>query len=149
MIVDVILEETAHLECENTDQKVKATQFENIFDERLKKYDKAKETVREETEAQMVLVSQLREAHAAFTQAKRGESSSRKREEALQSLESGYAKYSEIINNFEVGRGFYKDLAKIVVRFLDDCRSYADKRNAEVKQLERYPFSDRLSIALY
>lgn len=90
-------------------------------------------------EAQIELVSQLREAHAAFTQAKKGESSNRRREEALQSLELGYAKYSEIIINLEVGRRFYNDLTKIVIRFLDDCRSHARKRDTELRRLERYP----------
>ena len=86
----------------------------------------------------MELISQLREAHAAFAQAKRGDVFNRKHEEKLQSLEAGYAKYNEIISNLEVGRRFYKDLAKIVIRYRDECIAYALERNAELKQLDRY-----------
>ena len=142
------MKEAARLERRNTDQRIDVMQFEHIFDERLKRYDKGKEVVREEREAQIELIGQLREAHAAFTQAKKGESSNRKREEAIQSLESGYTKYSEIINNLEVGRRFYNDLAKIVIRFLEDCRTYAKKRNLELKRLERYLLADRLIVTL-
>ena len=132
------MNETTRFERENPDQDLNATRFDEIFDGRLVRYDKGKEVVREEKEAQMELISQLREAHATFAQAKRGDVSNRKREEELQSLETGYAKYNEIISNLEVGRRFYKDLAKIVTRFRDECKAYARERNTELNQLERY-----------
>ena len=131
------MKEVAKLDDEMSDQIIGTIQFDNIIDERLKRYDEGKDTVRQEMEAQMELVSQLREAHAAFTQAKRGDTFNRKREEELQRLETGYAKYNEIISNLEVGRRFYKDLAKIVVRFRDECNAYGSQRNAEMRRLER------------
>ena len=131
------MKETARFERENPDQRIEAIHFDDIFDERLRKYDKGKDVVREEKEVQMELISQLRETHAAFAQAKKEDASNRKREEELQRLETGYVKYNEIISNLEVGRQFYKDLAKIVVRFRDECSVYARQRNVELRQLER------------
>ena len=137
MLAGVLIKEAASFERENPDQRLEAVQFESLFDRRLRKYEESKETVQQEKDTQMELISQLREAHAAFAQARRGELSNRKREEALQSLETGYAKYKEIISNLEVGRRFYKDLAKIVVRFRDECSEYARQRHVELKRLEK------------
>ena len=125
------------LEFDESNQNMEVGQFEDIFNERLRKYDEGRKIVKEEKEAQIELVSQLRAAHAAFTQAKREDICHRKREEILQSLETGYAKYNEIISNLDVGRRFYKDLAKIVVRFRDECSAFSRERSAELKQLER------------
>ncbi len=92
--------------------------------------------VTEEQREQDDLLTRLQDVNAAFAQARRGDSSSKRREDALQGLENAYFKYKEIISNLEVGRKFYNDLAKIVTRFRDDCRLFAFQRRGEASQVE-------------
>lgn len=92
----------------------------------------------EEQEEQEEISSRLKEANASFLQARRGDSSTHEREQALQKLENAYNKYKETVSNLDVGRKFYNDLAKIVSRFRDDCRNFAYQRRTEAGQLEAY-----------
>ncbi len=117
-------------------QKIEPAQFENLFEERLRRYDEDRNTISTESEEQDQLSSQLKEANAAFTNARRGDYSTREREQALQRLENAYVKYKEIVNNLNTGRKFYNDLAKIVSRFRDECKNFAYQRRAEAGQLE-------------
>ena len=117
-------------------QKIEAVQFEDLFEKRLHRYDDDKATVSHEREEQEHIISELREANAAFANAKRGDNSSQDREQALQRLESAYLKYKEIISNLDTGRKFYNDLAKIVNRFRDECRDFRYQRRMESGQIE-------------
>ncbi|KAF1986616.1 BRO1-domain-containing protein [Aulographum hederae CBS 113979] len=131
-----LLQEAARLEREYPMQKIEAVQFETLFEKRLHKYDVDKTAVSEEEDEQSAIATRLTEANAAFTNARRGDSSTKQREQALQSLENAFVKYKEIISNLDAGRRFYNDLAKIVGRFRDDCRSFAYQRRAEASQVE-------------
>ena len=73
-------------------------------------------------------------ANAAFLVARRGDQSTKKREQALQNLENAYFKYKEIISNLDVGRKFYNDLAKITNRFRDDCRGFNTEGGGAVER---------------
>lgn len=117
-------------------QSIEAVQFESLFDERLKMYDVDVEGAKQEEEEQQEIFKRLREANVSFVAAKKGDTSSKQREQALQALENAYFKYKEIISNLETGRKFYNDLAKIVTRFRDDCRNHAYQRRAEAQQIE-------------
>lgn len=132
----VILAETARLERDFPMQKIEPAQFENLFEERLQKYNEDMKLISTETDEQEQLSSQLKEANAAFTNARRGDSSTREREQALQRLENAYVKYKEIVNNLNTGRKFYNDLARIVTRFRDECKNFTYQRRAEAGQLE-------------
>ncbi|EON68828.1 hypothetical protein W97_08086 [Coniosporium apollinis CBS 100218] len=131
-----LLREAARLEREYPMHTIEAVQFENFFEKRLQTYDVDKAMISEEQEEQQKIEARLREANAAFINARRGDSSSKQREQALQKLENAYFKYKEIISNLDVGRKFYNDLAKIVGRFRDDCRSFAYQRRTEASQIE-------------
>ena len=133
-----ILAEAARLEREYPMQKIEPAQFEDLFERRLERYDADRAMIVEEREEQEEMSSRLKEANASFLHARRGDSSTHEREQALQKLENGYSKYKEIVANLEVGRKFYNDLAKIVSRFRDDCRSFAYQRRTEAGQLESY-----------
>ncbi|KAL9125583.1 MAG: hypothetical protein Q9217_005233 [Psora testacea] len=135
-INQVILAETARLEREFPMQKIEPAHFEDLFQERLERYDEDKKTVANEIEEQERLASKLKEANTTFTDARRGDTSTRERERALQRLENAYLKYKEIISNINTGRKFYNDLAKIVTRFRDDCKNFAYQRRIEASQLE-------------
>ncbi|PGH02114.1 programmed cell death 6-interacting protein [Blastomyces parvus] len=132
-----LLKETGRLEREFPMQRIEASQFEDLFAERLKQYDGDRKMLLEEEEkAQSAIEEQLREANRAFVNARRGDSSTKEREKALQELENGYVRYKEIIGNVDVGRKFYNDLAKLVGRFRDDCRGFASGRRVEAGELE-------------
>lgn len=118
-------------------QKIEPAQFEDLFDERLTRYDEEKQMVSQESEFQSILTSRIQEANAAFTTARRGDSSTKEREQALQRLENAYFKYKEIVSNLNTGRKFYNDLANIVTRFTDDCRTFAYQRRVEAGQMEK------------
>ncbi|KAF2279686.1 BRO1-domain-containing protein [Westerdykella ornata] len=131
-----LLQEAARLEREYPMQTIEAVQFESLFDKRLQMYDVDLDMVKEEAQEQQEALKSLQEANAAFINARRGDQSTKQREQALQSLENAYFKYKEIISNLDVGRKFYNDLAKIVNRFRDDARSFAYQRKSEASQIE-------------
>jgi programmed cell death 6-interacting protein len=131
-----LLREAARLEREYPMQTIEAVQFEGLFDKRLQMYDADQDMVQEEEKEQAEAVKRLQDANAAFLVARRGDQSTKKREQALQNLENAYFKYKEIISNLDVGRKFYNDLAKIVSRFRDDARSFAYQRKSEASQIE-------------
>jgi programmed cell death 6-interacting protein len=131
-----LLREAARLEREYPMQTIEAVQFENLFDKRLQMYDVDQDMVKEEAKEQEEAVRRLQDANTAFVNARKGDQSTKQREQALQSLENAYLMYKEIILNLDVGRKFYNDLAKIVNRFRDDARSFAYNRKQEASQVE-------------
>lgn len=85
---------------------------------------------------QSSLLSTLSTANASFSTARRGDTSSKDREQALQSLENAYFAYKEIVQNLDVGRRFYNDLAGIVTKFRDEAVLWAAERRREAGALE-------------
>lgn len=117
-------------------QKIEPAQFENLFEERLERYDEDQKLIAKEKEEQDQISSQLKLNNTAFINVRKGDTSTKEREQALQRLENAYVKYKEIISNLNTGRKFYNDLAKIVNRFRDDCKNFAYQRRVEAGQLE-------------
>ena len=105
-------------------QKIEPAQFEDLFEQRLVRYNPERTMLLEEQEEQTQLLRRLDEANKAFLDARAGDSSSKAREQALQKLEGAYLKYREIVVNLDSGRKFYNDLAKIVGRFRDECKNF-------------------------
>ena len=103
-------------------QSIEAVQFEDLFDKRLRMYDADKEMVKEENKEQQEAIKRLQEANAAFVSARRGDRSTKQREQALQSLENSFFKYKEIISNFFYRLSFLtpeweeKKVAKMITR---------------------------------
>ena len=131
-----LLKEAARLEREYPMQAVAASQFESLFDRRLQRYapDEA-EAKREESEQERLL-SRVAELNTGFQNAKRGDTSSKEREQALQNLENAYLAYKEILRNLETGRKFWNDLSAITTRFRDECRNFVYTRRTEAQTLE-------------
>ena len=117
-------------------QKIEPAQFEDLFEQRLARYDVERAMLLEEREEQNRLICRLDEANKSFLNAREGDSSSRAREQALQKLDGAYSKYREIIANLDGGRKFYNDLAKIVGRFRDECKNFVYQRRMEAAQME-------------
>ena len=131
-----LLREAARLERELPMQPLVASQFESFFDERLRKYDVDEADIKKEEAEQDRLLSRVREVNTSFQTAKRGDTSSKERETALQNLENAYMAYKEILRNLDTGRKFYNDLAAITTRFRDECRNFVYARRSEAQNLE-------------
>lgn len=121
-------------------QKIEPSQFEDLFDKKLQQYDSDKDMLTIEQKDGDEVATRVQESNRAFLTARRGDSSTKEREKALQELENGYLKYKEIISNIDVGRKFYNDLAKIVGRFREECKTFVQQRRVEASQLEMYVF---------
>jgi programmed cell death 6-interacting protein len=130
-----LLKEATRLEREFPMQNIEAVQFEALFDRRLQRYDTDRAAINQESSDQAQTMKRLRDANAAFNNARRGDTSTRQREIALQQLEQAYFKYKEIISNLDAGRKFYNDLARITARFRDEARNFAYARRAEATAL--------------
>jgi programmed cell death 6-interacting protein len=135
-INDSILAEAARLEREYPNTVIVPANFEDFFDERLQKYDVDIASVKDEADEQDRLTQNLETANASFVAARKGDTSSREREQALQKLENAYFRYKEIVSNLEVGRKFYNDLARIVSKFRDGCKSFVYDRREEANRME-------------
>lgn len=131
-----LLEEASRLEREQPMQTLEAAQFEDFFDRRLEMYKSDRADVDAEEKEQDELLSNLRRANSAFISARGADTSTKERELALQKLENAYLAYKEITSNLETGRSFYNDLAGVVTRFRDDCRTFVYQRRAEAGQME-------------
>lgn len=131
-----LLREAARLEREYPMQTLEAIQFESFFDQRLERYAADRNEINEEKTEQDDLLERVQQANNSFNVARKGDTSTKDREQALQNLENAYLAYKEIISNLETGRKFYNDLASIVTRFRDDCRNFVYQRRAEASALE-------------
>lgn len=131
-----LLKEAARLEREFPMQPVQASQFETLFDQRLKKYDVDQQDLKKEEKEQQQLLDRVKEANTSFQNTKRGDTSSKERETALQNLENAYNSYKEIMKNLETGRKFYNDLSAITTRFRDECRNFVYTRRSEAQAIE-------------
>jgi programmed cell death 6-interacting protein len=133
-----LLQETGRLEREFPMHKIEPLQFEGLFEERLLDYENDRNMVTEEEEDQDDLERRVRDANSAFNKVRTGDTSTRERERALQDLDNGYLKYKEIASNLDVARRFYNDLANIVTRFRDSCRSFVNQRRMEASLQDSY-----------
>lgn len=131
-----LLKEAARLEREHPMQPVVASQFEGLFDERLKKYDSDQQDLKSEESEQNRLLQRVSDANTNFQDVKKGDTSSKEREQALQNLENAYVTYKEIMRNLETGRKFYNDLSSITTRFRDECKNFVYARRTEAQNLE-------------
>jgi programmed cell death 6-interacting protein len=136
MVDPALLGEAARLEREYPMQKIEAAQFESLFEQRFEAYEPDREMLVQEQEDQDQIAARLREANKAFLDARKGDSSTKEREKALQELETGYLKYKEIVTNLDTARKFYNDLANHVSRFREACKAQVKQRKIEAGQLE-------------
>lgn len=117
-------------------QKIEAAQFEPLFEQRLEAYEPDRDMIVQEQEDQDQIGARLREANKAFIEARKGDSSTKEREKALQELETGYLKYKELVSNLDTARKFYNDLANHVSRFREACKTQVKQRRMEAGRIE-------------
>jgi len=131
-----LLREAAKFEQQFPMQPVVASQFEDLFDERVRRYDVDQQDLRNEEKEQSRLLQRVTDTNTTFQNSKKGDVSSKEREQALQNLENAYVSYKEILRNLETGRKFYNDLSAITTRFRDECRNFVYARRTEAQSLE-------------
>jgi programmed cell death 6-interacting protein len=116
--------------------KLEPRMFEPFFAERLKRYDEDKNSFSTDSQEQNALIERLRRANDSFKAARKDDTSSKERQEALQKLENGFFKYKEIISNLDAGRTFYNELGPYLSKFRENCKAFVAQRRAEAAQLE-------------
>lgn len=131
-----LLREATKFERENPMKVIEAAQFDEFFDKRLNMYAIDQREITTDAEAQDRLLQQLQQANNTWNVARKGDTSTREREEAIQSLEACFVSYQEILRDCEQARNFYNQLATLVSRFRDDCRSFVFARREEAAALE-------------
>lgn len=135
-VTDLVLRETARFEQRDPLGKIEATMFDKVFTERLASlYDSDKEHVDNEAEEQSALLVDIELANMDFTAAiarSRGTVSS-ERELALQSLESAYYKYFELIHTLNEGRKFYNDISRPLAQLQDEVNDFVFSRRVELR----------------
>ncbi|KAL7311307.1 pH-response regulator protein palA/rim20, variant 2 [Mucor circinelloides] len=142
-ISPALLKKAAELTAKSPIIKIEAAQFEDLFVDELRKYDKFIMTVDQEDEQQSTILRQLNDAYHQYKARMNDQSSGAKREKALQNLNQAYFKYKEIKTNLTEGLKFYRDHAKGLNTFCDTCRDYCYRRQSESEQIIR-----KLSLGL-
>jgi len=132
-----LLKEAARLEREYPMVPIAASQFDSVFDERLKRYDVDRDDLKREEGEQDRLLARVANANTSFQMATKGDTSSKEREQALQNLENAFTAYREIMRNLETGRKFWNDLSAVTTRFRQECRDFVYTRRTEAQALEQ------------
>lgn len=111
--------------------------FEEVSDHELAKYDKFFVALRDSEEKQNAIISDIKNQNELFLQSRRVDPAVKEREFALQSLELAYFKYKEISRNLEEGYKFYNDIASLLIKFKEECRTWTQQRRQEIHMLTR------------
>ncbi|KAK5163704.1 pH-response regulator protein palA/rim20 [Saxophila tyrrhenica] len=131
-----LLKEAARLEREYPMQPIAASQFDTLLEQRLQQYDVHREDLKREEAEQDRLMARISDTNTSFQLANKGDSSSKERTQALQSVEVAFTSWREIMRDLETGRKFYNDLSSITTRFRDECRNFIYARRTEAQKLE-------------
>jgi programmed cell death 6-interacting protein len=141
MIESDLIKEAEKLEKEDPMRKVTDADFKHLFNKRLQVYDEESKFIIDQDKKQELLMKRIQDANTEFTEARKGDTTTKKREEALQSLSGAYYNYKEISNNLAAARRFYNDLIKTVTTFHAECEAFAHRRRTESSQLIRQALS--------
>lgn len=135
-----ILGEAQRLERAAPKTEMVPAHFEDFIERRLDSmYEPDMEALEREAADQEKVLAEVQRANREFEAQKRsagGKGGGGEREAALQRLDDAYYKYKEIVNNLEVGRKFYNDLATIVGHFRDQAKEWVNERRKDAMSLE-------------
>lgn len=114
---------------------IEAAHFEPLFERELNAYD----SMRREMQANEAEQERLLEAIAArnedFVQARRVDATVQRRQEALQTLDMGHAKYREVCANLVEGLKFYNELIKMLTDLRMALQNWTQQCQAEITEL--------------
>ncbi|RVD89272.1 uncharacterized protein DFL_000288 [Arthrobotrys flagrans] len=135
-ITQALLTEAGKIELEQPMKPIEAADFETLFAERLRAYDEYQSIKANEQQKQDSLATKIKDANTAFVSSRKVDDSLKEREQALQTLETAYAKHQEVIGNLDSGRKFYNDLAKLLARLQQEAKGFVYARKYEAEQME-------------
>ncbi|PWN46889.1 BRO1-domain-containing protein [Violaceomyces palustris] len=117
------------------DHNIQAAQFEELFEEEMKKYEKFRLEMIRSSEEQEERLERIRQKNQAFLEARKFDVSVKRRERCLQELERAYQKYREISSNLVEGLKFYNDLARLLSSFRQEVKDWTRLRRLELDHL--------------
>ncbi|KAF7721506.1 pH-response regulator protein palA/rim20, partial [Apophysomyces ossiformis] len=130
-ISPALLKKAAQLTAKSPIVKIDPAQFEELFTEELRKYDEFLMEIDNQEVRQTQMLREMTEVHQGYTTSTQQNTTSTKREKALQNLNQAYHKFKEIKTNLTEGIKFYGEHAKALTAFQDACIEYKDRRKTE------------------
>ncbi|KAJ9474069.1 pH-response regulator protein palA/RIM20 [Pseudozyma hubeiensis] len=132
----LVLREAASLSTNTSGtSEVSAADFEELFDQQLRKYSRYTSDLSNSSAQQETLLQRIQECNTAFVNARRSDATIQRREKALQNLDSAYVKYRELSSNLVEGLEFYNGLAKILSGYRDGVKEWARARQVDLHWL--------------
>ncbi|CAG8486941.1 3280_t:CDS:10 [Acaulospora colombiana] len=127
----ILLKEAARITAANgTATKIEPSQFEDLFTEQMKRYDKFLELAEKESERQDRILNNVGEKFKELSE-KRVSKNDSERVKALTNLENAYNKFREILMNLQEGIKFYSDFDNTLNEFKKNCEEFARFRHDE------------------
>ena len=135
-----ILKEAARLERAHANAELRASDFEEFFNQRLDRtYDDILDGLGKEGPEQDKLLAEVKRANREFEEQRRraGSTGGESRERAIRKLEDAFSTYNEVRQNLGSARTFYNSLLKVTgIGFVSRITAWVDKRHAECRALE-------------
>lgn len=114
---------------------IEAAHFEPLFERELAAYERFRREMQASEQTQEQRLEAIAERNAAFLQARRVDSTVRKRQDALQMLDLGHAKYREISANLIEGLKFYNAMVKMLHDLRENVLGWVHQRQGEMADL--------------
>lgn len=124
------------LEKENPYRKFEISQFQTVYNKALSKFDKDIKWVQEQKTRLDEILQQLRKLNEVFVSQQMSDENTTVRKQAIQSLDTAYTRFQEILSNLEQGRKFYNTILGRLRTFADSCKQFVYERRMEGSNLE-------------
>ncbi|KDN53419.1 BRO1-domain-containing protein [Tilletiaria anomala UBC 951] len=114
---------------------VQTSHFESLFHQEIRKYDKYLKEINHSAAAQEKKLEEITQLNNDFNTSRSVDTSTKRREKALQNLDLAHAKYKELSSNLVEGLNFYNSLAKLLNDFRQSLKEWHHARQFDVAQL--------------
>ncbi|MCO5573493.1 hypothetical protein L7F22_027264 [Adiantum nelumboides] len=120
---------------QNAPLVIESAHFEPLFERSLAIYDPMRSELIASEKSQQDILDRIAERNEAFVQARKVDANMQKRQEALQTLDLGYAKYREISANLVEGLKFYNAMVKMLHELRENVAGWVHQRQDEMADL--------------
>lgn len=127
---ELILRRADDLQSRSSD-KLDPSQFESLYEKELEKYSFYRDTLAGNERKQSALLAEIRIANDRFLESRRNNDVTKQREEALQRLDTAFAKHAEISVNLSEALQFYQEFAKLLDQLRGTVREVRNLRHAD------------------
>ncbi|ORX55760.1 BRO1-domain-containing protein [Hesseltinella vesiculosa] len=117
--------------------KIEPEQFNDVFDQELKKYQTLQGNVVDHANRQIDLHLKIQRCYEQLSHTLQGNAMAARRETALANLEQAFTKFKEIRTNLVEGIKFYSQYTDTMTQFRDDCNEFALSRKMEATELSK------------